>query len=410
MAKNDKSNSEISGIENNLEKLTDKSDNNRRLAQIAGIIAVIALLLGGWGIYNGINLARITDEVKKTCLANAKPGPKGPEGASAYTLWLSVGNTGSLQDFLDSLIGEKGENGYTGSTGFTGPAGQDGADGTDGADGPSAYQLWLDAGNSGTPEEFLESLIGPAGLDGSDGQDGTDGTNGINGTNGVNGAAGLSAYELWVAQGNPGTEADFLASLVGADGSDGTDGATGKSAYEIWLDAGNTGTEADFLASLKGADGVCTPGSGLGYFGSFYDLTTQTNDAPVNVMRYNNSDIHNDGVSIADGSKIVIANPGTYNIQFSAQITRLSGGNSQDINIWLRQNGVNYPASDTAITVQANAHKVVAAWNFFATTTNPNEYFEIVWASVEPSMELLYRPGNGSPDIPSVILTVNQIH
>ncbi|MFN6316131.1 MAG: hypothetical protein ACK4VJ_05715 [Rhodoluna sp.] len=413
MAKNEKSNSEISGLENNVEKLADKSDNNRRLAQIAGIIAVIALLLGGWGIYNGINLARITDEVKKTCLANAKPGPKGPEGTSAYTLWLSVGNTGSLQDFLDSLIGEKGENGYTGSTGFNGPAGQDGSDGSDGANGASAYQLWLDAGNGGTPEEFLESLIGPAGIDGTDGTDGTNGTNGINGTNGVDGAAGLSAYELWVAQGNPGTEADFLASLVGADGSNGTDGtngADGKSAYEIWLEAGNTGTEADFLASLKGADGVCTPGSGLGYFGSFFDLTTQTNDAAVNVMRYDNSDVHNDGVSIVDGSKIVIANPGTYNIQFSAQITRLSGGNSSEINIWLRQNGVNYPASDTTLTVQANAHKIVAAWNFFATTTNPNEYFEIVWASDEPSMELLYKAGNGSPDIPSVILTVNQIN
>lgn len=30
-------------------------------------------------------------------------------------------------------------------------------------------------------------------------------------------------------------------------------GAPGKSAYEIWLAAGNTGTQADFLASLKGA-------------------------------------------------------------------------------------------------------------------------------------------------------------
>lgn len=397
-------------IEGDLANVVDQEKQNRRLARIAGIIAVIALLLGGWGIYSTVNLANFTEEVKKTCLANAKPGPKGAAGASAYSLWLSVGNTGSLQDFLDSLIGEKGPNGYRGSTGFNGADGQDGATGPSGTDGASAYQLWLDAGNTGTPDEFLASLIGDPGQDGTDGADGLDGTNGINGTDGVDGAAGLSAYELWVAQGNPGTEADFLASLVGADGSDGTDGATGKSAYEIWLDAGNTGTEADFLASLKGADGLCTPGSGLGYFGSFYDLTTQTNDAPVNVMRYNNSDIHNDGVSIADGSKIVIANPGTYNIQFSAQITRLSGGNSQDINIWLRQNGVNYPASDTAITVQANAHKVVAAWNFFATTTNPNEYFELVWASVEPSMELLYRPGNGSPDIPSVILTVNQIN
>lgn len=396
--------------DNQVESLSEKEKQTRRLAKIAGVIAVIALLFGGWGIYNGINLARITEEVKKTCLANSKPGPKGAEGASAYTLWLSIGNTGSLQDFLDSLVGEKGDKGYTGSTGFNGADGQDGATGANGTDGASAYQLWLDDGNTGTPEEFLDSLIGPAGADGTDGTDGTNGTNGINGTDGVDGAAGLSAYELWVAQGNTGTEADFLASLVGDPGSNGTNGTNGKSAYQIWLDAGNTGTEADFLASLKGADGVCTPGSGLGYFGSFFDTTTQTNDAAVNVMRYNNSDIHNEGVSIVDGSKITIANPGTYNIQFSAQITRLSGGNSQEINIWLKQNGVNYPASDTAISVQANAQKVVAAWNFFVTTTNANEYFELAWASAEPSMELLYRAGNGSPDIPSVILTVNQIH
>ena len=29
-------------------------------------------------------------------------------------------------------------------------------------------------------------------------------------------------------------------------------GATGKSAYEVWLSQGNVGTEADFIASLKG--------------------------------------------------------------------------------------------------------------------------------------------------------------
>ena len=36
-------------------------------------------------------------------------------------------------------------------------------------------------------------------------------------------------------------------------------GADGKSAYDIWLEQGNTGTEEDFLASLKGADGSQGP-------------------------------------------------------------------------------------------------------------------------------------------------------
>ena len=39
------------------------------------------------------------------------------------------------------------------------------------------------------------------------------------------------------------------------DGKDGVDGQDGKSAYEVWLDEGNVGTEEDFLESIKGDKG-----------------------------------------------------------------------------------------------------------------------------------------------------------
>lgn len=38
----------------------------------------------------------------------------------------------------------------------------------------------------------------------------------------------------------------------GTPGRDGQDGADGKSAYDIWLEQGNVGTEQEFLDSLKG--------------------------------------------------------------------------------------------------------------------------------------------------------------
>ena len=51
----------------------------------------------------------------------------------------------------------------------------------------------------------------------------------------------------------------ILKAMVGSGGGSGSgsggSGADGKSAYEIWLEQGNIGTEADFLESLKGADG-----------------------------------------------------------------------------------------------------------------------------------------------------------
>lgn len=40
-------------------------------------------------------------------------------------------------------------------------------------------------------------------------------------------------------------------------GEDGEDGQDGKSAYQIWLDEGNVGTEEDFLESIKGEKGDC---------------------------------------------------------------------------------------------------------------------------------------------------------
>lgn len=45
------------------------------------------------------------------------------------------------------------------------------------------------------------------------------------GNGGAGGADGLSAYEIWLAEGNTGTEADFLDSLTGPPGADGADGA-----------------------------------------------------------------------------------------------------------------------------------------------------------------------------------------
>lgn len=81
---------------------------------------------------------------------------------------------------------------------------------------------------------------GPAGADGAPGTPGAAGTNGTNGTNGI------SAYDQWLAAGNTGSPTQFLNSLVGPTGPTGI----GKSAYQEWLDLGNTGDVNAFLADL----------------------------------------------------------------------------------------------------------------------------------------------------------------
>lgn len=104
------------------------------------------------------------------------------DGKSTYELWLEAGNQGTLDDFLEAQIG---------------PA------------GASAYEQWLRVGHEGTITDFLDSLVGD------------------------------SAYEVWLKAGHEGSVEDYLKSLVG------------KSAYEVWLDQGYEGSEQDYLDWLR---------------------------------------------------------------------------------------------------------------------------------------------------------------
>lgn len=122
-------------------------------------------------------------------------------GKSAYQVWLDAGNKGTEQDFLKSLRGEKGDDGATGNTG------------ADGKPGMSAYQLAVNAGFRGTESEWLESL--------------KNGPRGEQGPSGKNGQDGKSAYQIWLDSGNKGTETDFLNSLVGPRGEEGPAGKPG---------------------------------------------------------------------------------------------------------------------------------------------------------------------------------------
>lgn len=84
------------------------------------------------------------------------------------------------------------------------------SDGTPGADGLSAYQIWLQQGNTGTIDDFLASLIGPQGLKGDKGDKGDPGTPGEPGAPGAIGPQGLKGDK-----GDPGTPAfKFLQTAI----------------------------------------------------------------------------------------------------------------------------------------------------------------------------------------------------
>lgn len=103
-----------------------------------------------------------------------------------------------------------------------------------------------------------QGVQGPQGIQGEKGDQGEKGEQGDIGLQGEKGEDGKSTYDLWIETGNKGSIEDFLESLKGEDGKTGTDGEkgeTGLSAYQIWLNAGNVGSELDFLEDIKGPKG-----------------------------------------------------------------------------------------------------------------------------------------------------------
>lgn len=100
---------------------------------------------------------------------------------------------------------------------------------------------------------------GPQGIPGPKGEDGNQGPRGETGQQGEQGIPGKDGFNpiANISQ----TDEGALISITDKTGTTtailkkGDDGANGKSAYEIWLENGNSGTEQDFLMSLKGNDG-----------------------------------------------------------------------------------------------------------------------------------------------------------
>lgn len=163
-----------------------------------------------------------------------------------------IGFTGTFEEFLtkfkgergaDGLLGPKGDKGDTGPKGEKGERGIDGVAGPKGADGPAGPQ-----GPQGpTGPKGDKGDTGPAGADGLSGAKGDAGERGQDGEN------GKSAYEIAVANGFVGDEAQWLASLKGRDGSP---GRNGLSAYELANGELLFGTVGKWLESLKGATGA----------------------------------------------------------------------------------------------------------------------------------------------------------
>lgn len=142
-------------------------------------------------------------------------------------------------------------------------------------------------------------------------------------------------------------------------------------------------------------------------YGSFYDTTTQI-PAAINTayaMTFNTVDLSFGVTRGSPTSRIFVDRPNIYNIQFSAQVHKTSGGVGL-VYVWLRKNGTNVPDSTGQIRIQGNDGETLAAWNYVI-QLNDGDYIELMWEVDDTTVELLAEAATAiHPSIPSVILTV----
>jgi hypothetical protein len=187
------------------------------------------------------------------------------------------------------------------------------------------------------------------------------------------------------------------AGTQGPQGFQGNAGANGSRGYQ-----GYQGT-----AGGQGAGGA------LGYWGSFYDTTTQscaTTNTAYGVLCNTTAGSNGVNVDPVIKSRLIFDHSGVYNLQFSSQFENQGGGGSgTTVRIWLRVNGTNIVESAGSVDVNNNSPLVVSSWNYVL-QLYANDYVELMWATTNTHIVMLHNTtATPAPGTPSVIFTATQV-
>ena len=149
-------------------------------------------------------------------------------------------------------------------------------------------------------------------------------------------------------------------------------------------------------------------------YGAFQDSTDQiaASTTVAYPVTFDTTDFSN-GVTVASGSRITVANAGLYNLQFSIQLTNNTNA-THDVDIWFRVNGTNVPASNSRFGLAqrkspGDPYHIIAALNYFA-SLNATDYIEIVWRTTDVGVYIEHYVASASPTrpaVPSAIATMS---
>ena len=149
-------------------------------------------------------------------------------------------------------------------------------------------------------------------------------------------------------------------------------------------------------------------------YGAFQDSTDQVaaNTTTAYAVTFNTTDFSN-GVTLASGSRLTVADAGIWNCQFSIQFKNTTN-DSQDAEIWFRKNGTNIDNSNSRFSMPARKSSgdpshLIAAMNFFA-SMDSTDYLEIMWRVSDVGVSIEHYAAGTSPTrpaTPSAIVTMS---
>lgn len=173
-------------------------------------------------------------------------------------------------------------------------------------------------------------------------------------------------------------------------------------------------TEAKDVSTLTVSAGGAN--GSVGYWGSFWDTTDQTiaNTTTAYPIAVGDADPDNDGVSVVSGSRLTVANAGVYRTGISVQFTN-NDTQAHDAVVWVRKNGVDVHDSASKVTVPSthggiNGHLIMFVE--LAQKLAAGDYIQFMWHAENTGIKIETLPAGTTPvypQIPSVIITVNQI-
>jgi len=177
--------------------------------------------------------------------------------------------------------------------------------------------------------------------------------------------------------------------------------------------------------NFKIGDGVSTWNrlpyfSSPGYWGSFWDETSQTATANTpTAINLRQRDTGSRGVRVVSNTQITFDYAGIYSLTFSVQFSN-NDEQIHDINVWLRKNDSgasgDVPATDSKFSIIAThggiPGNVIGTVNYVLPVV-AGDYLELIWATSDADAYIHAEAAASSPfahpSIPGIICTVVQV-